>query len=144
MKQFFTILLMTINFIVINKSSLAQDCIPYMPDSLRIYLTGIANNEKYLIYYNDTLVKTVIGTRRFAGVSFVLPIDTSKLYYGLYWPIKIYRKTWGGLFTIDTQLNIEYGCMSKYLIIYKDYRVKKRYSISYRWEYMEPQYCGTK
>jgi uncharacterized protein YfaT (DUF1175 family) len=138
MKSKINFLVFLFFFIQLNDYCFSQSESPHQPDSLRIYFHGLDKHDKYLVYYNDSLVKTITGKTGFENHYVSIQIDTSILYKDNYWPITVYKKMFFGIFSINTYLKIDFQCMSKYLIIYKDFRVKRRYSLSYMWYFRLP------
>jgi len=102
----------------------------FAQDSLKIYFIGsFLHSEKYLITYEGNLLKKYCVKSYFGDT---LKIERPLKYKSMeFLPIKIFKKYLG--FYKDTEISILNYPDKKYLLIYRDKRMRNRYSLNYYW-----------
>jgi len=101
-------------------------------DTLKVHIIGyFFSGETYKIYYNEKIYtkKMGIGSDAFAFLIYIPDTIHDKQIINMH----IYRKKRFGYKFRDIQLMVTYDDRRKYLILLRDNRVKKRYSLSLLW-----------
>jgi len=101
-------------------------------DSLRIFIQGMMRGEKYKIYYNHQYLRKVKCRNEKCSEYLSLSIDPS-ISKGKILPIEIYRKGFMGFVYRNTFFSVTYNPEFKFLIIFRNQRLKKRYALEPLW-----------
>ena len=129
---FFTFTMLLFLFTSCGKQSSDYKSLKAQNDSIRIILQGdFIRNEKFNIFYKDTLVKT-IKCKKHHVYFFAIKKD-SIIKENDILDIRVLRKGAFGLFYRDTYFGTTYKS-EKYLILYKNEKLKNRFSIEPIWQ----------
>lgn len=101
-------------------------------DSLRIYLQGILKGESYKIFYNHYEFANLKCYGNFCYYYFAIPID-SLIKKGKEIQLSIYRKGRHSLKYKQTYFYSEYDPTQKYLIIFRNIKLKDKFAIEPLW-----------
>jgi len=112
-------------------------CVFYNPltsfsDTIKVHFIGYGfKNETYKIFYNglEYSKKTNFGTDAFA-INIFVP-DSIK--NGQRINMRIYRRGNFRLRFIDTQVKVHFESNKNYLVVYRDFKLKNRYSFTVFW-----------
>jgi hypothetical protein len=102
-------------------------------DSLTVVFQGIKKGEKYKVFYKGDFVKLIKSKKHYKYSNDSFRISVLGLQDGNGLGIEIYRKGKCGLFYRDTYFGTFYDSSKKYLIVYRDEKLKSRYAISPIW-----------
>jgi hypothetical protein len=102
-------------------------------DSLTVVFQGIAKGEKYRVYFKGKQIKEIRSLNGYISSSDSFKIYLGNVSEGDFLDLSIYKKS--RFFNIyrDTYCPIYYEKDKKFLIILKDKRLKRRYSINPFW-----------
>jgi hypothetical protein len=111
-------------------------------DTINVIMTGLYKGEKYRIYYNGALVKTLNCKSKIEDgtCDFEFKLIGKIIQSGDLLPLFIFRKGRFGLIYRETKLSILYNPHYKYLRIYRNFKFKNKYSIDYKWINEKPMY----
>jgi len=121
MKKFFCVLLL-----FLFGSSLKAD-------SLTVVFQGVKKGERYKIYYKGNFVKLIKSKRNFIRSVDSIRISISGLNESDVLDLNVHRKGRFSIFYRNTYFGTFYNPSKKYLIVYRDEKLKSRYAITPLW-----------
>ena len=102
-------------------------------DSLTVVFQGIKKGEKYKIYYKGNFVKIIESKKDFFRSTDSLRVSIIGINDGDGLGLDVYRKGRFSIFYRNTYFGTFYDSSKKYLIIYRDEKLKLRYAITPIW-----------
>lgn len=99
-------------------------------DSLRIFVQGLGKGEKYRVYYKEVLLREIHCKQNRCLTYFSIPFDKT-IRSGDVLDLKIRKKRC--IKYSNTFFLARYDSSKKFLIVFKNHRLKRRYALDAIW-----------